>query len=244
MFDHNFKELKSLAQLNGVLALPNLGLTNAFGAALGFNPTISPQTFTIINIAQTPHLTPIPGVNVAILDHVIEADRITRLYQGMKYREVIRPLAAALPAAINTVQPTYTYWPHGDKHFPRGTDGTKFATPLPLTETSVKDAVNRLLEQLIRPEIGRIRRNANGQDLTYYYTVNSADTNPTDAQTSKNLEDFLTISKRDSRITEIYPLTIQVDYFVGPPEVFRYHGYPDNGVIRYSLARFKNGQPI
>src|SRR5262249_38910491 len=128
-----------------------------------------------------------------ILDHVISNDN-TVLYQGMRYPEIIRPLALALPNAVNTVDIACHYQTHGDRHFP-GAQGPweQFSKPTQVDRNQLKDAVNRILEILIRAQKGRIRRNANGQQGSYYYTLNTnhPGANPTDPQTRCSLTQFL-----------------------------------------------------
>ena len=151
------------------------------------------------------------GANLAMLDAVIAADN-TQLYDKMKRADVLNALKGALTAKVNSHPIEYSYDVHGDKHFPGGAQGTKFSQN--------KQAVNPELEKLIKAELGRIRRDANGKVQTYYLTTNSQ-------PYSKNL-----------------PVCIQVDYVPGPPEKITYHGYPDDGIRVFALSRTKGGPAI
>ncbi|MGC2657185.1 MAG: hypothetical protein WA324_04340 [Bryobacteraceae bacterium] len=150
------------------------------------------------------------GVTVAIMNHAIAANPMI-LYNGMKRSEVLTALKTGLVALVNTHPLTYTYDTHGDKHFPGGPAGTKF--------TGTKLQVNPLLVALITPELGRIRRDANGSAQTYY------------------------LSSTPMMYTNGQQLAIQVDYVPGPPETITYHGYP-RAVTGYVLSRALGGAPI
>jgi len=149
------------------------------------------------------------GANVPIFDFVIGADATT-LYNGIKRGELIRILQPALAARVNTHSITLTYDTHGDKHFPGGPPGTKF--------TAGKTVVNPVLETLIRAQIGRIRRDANGRSQTYY------------------------LSERPNQYTNGESFAIQIDY-TASPEGITYHGYPRD-VRVYVLSRTLGGVAI
>jgi hypothetical protein len=154
----------------------------------------------------------LPFVSDAMLNKAI-ADCKDGLYDGIQREDILEPLNKALQDLINTQEASaYTYDTHGDKHFPGGPQGTKFNKP--------KTTVNPKLVALIKPEIGRIRRDAKGKDQTYYLTATRG-------------------------ITECggKPLTIQVDYDFSKDSI-TYHGYPDDGVTKNSLSRSKGGPAI
>src|SRR5262245_32257282 len=144
--------LSTQADLNGALHAPQgVGIP---ALHLGISTDITPQTFTTPNPALTPALaaSPIPGVTGVILDPVISNDN-TVLYRGMRYPEIIRPLALALPNAVNTVDIACHYQTHGDRHFPGGQPPwEKFSKPTQVDRNQVRDAVNRILEMLIRAQ--------------------------------------------------------------------------------------------
>jgi hypothetical protein len=150
------------------------------------------------------------GTTIAILNAVIAANAMT-LYNGIKRADVINAIKPPLAVAINNTPLAYTYDTHGDKHFPGGPQGTKF--------TGTAAVINPQLVNLIRPQVGRIRRDANGSNQTYYLT-----TGPTP-------------------YTGGQQLAIQVDYQVGPPETITYHGYP-RAVAVIGLSRTLGGAPI
>jgi hypothetical protein len=150
------------------------------------------------------------GATPQMLDAAI-ADSNLNLYNSMSRGELLRNLRPLLDNHVTNDPATYAYDPHGDKHFPGGPAGTKF--------NGTKGAVNPQLIALIEAEIGRIRRDASGNNQTYYYTL--------------------------AGIPECgnLALTIQVDYtYLG--DTITFHGYPDAGVLVYSLSRVKNGGPI
>ncbi len=150
------------------------------------------------------------GANLNLLNIAIDRSP-AQLYDSMKRREVLDLLKLPLANLVNTHAATYIYDTHGDKHFPGGPAGTKF--------TAGRATVNPLLENLIIPEIGRIRRNAKGRDQSYYLTTGG------NAHSGRS------------------DITIQVD-FTFSSDTVTYHGYPDSGVTRYVLSRTKNGEPI
>jgi hypothetical protein len=179
--------------------LTNLHTLNA--ALMRLNPAI---TGIDTSMLQT------RGVTTAILNAVILADALT-LYNGIKRADVINAIKPPLALAVNNTPITFAYDTHGDKHFPGGPTGTKF--------TGTAAVINPQLVNLIRPLVGRIRRDANGTTQTYYLT-----TGPT-------------------AYTGGQQLAIQVDYEVGPPERITYHGYP-RAVTVIGLSRTLGGAPI
>jgi hypothetical protein len=150
------------------------------------------------------------GATIAILNAVIAASPFT-LYERIKRSDVIDAIKPALALAVNNTPIAFTYDTHGDKHFPGGPAGTKF--------TGTAAVINPQLVNIIRPQVGRIRRDANGTKQTYYLT--------TGVQTYTNGQQ----------------LAIQVDYEVGPPEQITYHGYP-RAVAVIGLSRTLGGVPI
>jgi hypothetical protein len=150
------------------------------------------------------------GANLAMLDHVIRANPTT-LYNGIKRADVLSALKPALVTRVNTQPITYTYDTHGDKHFEGGTAGTKFV--------GTKQVINPLLVNLISPNLGRIRRDANGNAQTYY------------------------LSEPPQTYTNGQQLAIQVDYSPGLVETITYHGYPRDVTV-YVLSRALGGAPI
>ena len=153
----------------------------------------------------------VAGSNLTILNEAIRADNTT-LHDGMKRADVINALKPDLVKLVNThPAKAYTYDSHGDKHFPGGPDGTKF--------TAGKSTVNPKLVNLIRPQLGRIRRDAKGANQTYYYT----------------LDGIPECGGKD--------LTIQIDYNAREDSI-GYHGYPDASVTVHSLSRSKGGSAI
>lgn len=152
-----------------------------------------------------------PGATLAMLNKAISADN-TVLHDGMKRADVLTALKPDLLKLVNTHPASaYTYDTHGDKHFPGGPDGTKF--------TAGKGTVNPKLVNLIKAQIGRIRRDAKGRKQTYYYT----------------LDGIPECGGKD--------LTIQVDYD-GLKDSITYHGYPDDSVRVHALSRTKGGSAI
>jgi hypothetical protein len=182
---------------------PITDLNQLNAALMRLNPSISGIS---VSMFQT------RGVTLPILNAVIAASPLT-LYHGMKRAEVLDALKAPLANAVNTHAITFTYDTHGDKHFPGGPPGTKF--------TGSKLTVNPQLVALIQPEVGRIRRDANGRNQTYYLTV-----------TPKPYSNGMSVC-------------IQVDYSVGlTTEGITYHGYPDSSVHVHVLSRTKGGTPV
>jgi hypothetical protein len=150
------------------------------------------------------------GATPQMLDAAIAASNFN-LYDGMSRGELLRELRPRIDHEVTNTAANYAYDPHGDKHFPGGPPGTKF--------NGGKAAVNPQLVALITAQIGRIRRDASGNNQSYYYTL--------------------------AGIPECggNDLTIQVDYIYAG-DIVTYHGYPDNGVVNYSLSRVKNGAGI
>ena len=179
--------------------LTNLNTLNA--ALMRLNPAI---TGIDTGMLQT------RGVTIAILNAVFNADPLT-LYNGIKRVDVINAIKPPLALAVNNTPIAYAYDTHGDKHFPGGPQGTKF--------TGTAAVINPQLVNLIRPQVGRIRRDANGTTQTYYLS-----TGPTG-------------------YTGGQQLAIQVDYEAGPPERISYHGYP-RAVTVIGLSRTLGGAPI
>lgn len=175
----------------------------ALNAALGqLNPPAGP--LLLVGLAA-------PGASSAMLDLVIAADN-TNLYDGLALADL--DLAPALRNQVNHQPITFQYDTHGDKHFPGGAKGTKF-----VMGTASKQTVNTFLQNKINALRGRIRRDANGANRTYYLT--EAATTYTGGKS----------------------LTVQIDY-VAAPEKIVFHGYPDDGVVIYSLSRSKGGPAI
>jgi hypothetical protein len=98
---------------------------------------------------------------------------------------------------------------HGEKHF--SGNGTRF--------TQGKGVVNPALINLIRPHIGRIRRDAKGRTQTYYLTA------PPQVYTGGR------------------ELRIQADYIFGRNDKIVFHGYPCD-VTAFTLSRTIAGPPI
>jgi len=155
-----------------------------------------------------------PGTSLRFLNQAIAQDQ-SSLYDTISRADILTTLRPTLAQIIDTEAPTFVYDTHGDKHFPNGPAGTKF--------TAGRDTVNPILEGIILPEIGRIRRNADGANATYYLTQAGIDQCP-----------------------EGHDLTIQVDFIYNEYgiDTISYHGYPDDSVTRYSLARDKGGTDI
>lgn len=152
------------------------------------------------------------GVTAPMLDAIIKADN-SELFDFMDFNEVILLYKAALTRAVNEMLPTFTYDIHGDKHFPGGPAGTKFIK-------GTKADINRKIEELLKPLIGRIRRDANGQNRTYYYT-----------------------GDLDPHCPPSYPnLVVQVDY-IAATDTINYHGYPAD-VRVFALSRTIGGSQI
>jgi len=152
------------------------------------------------------------GANLLMFDFVI-ANNATTLYNGIKRGEILTALRPALATRVNTHPLPLTYDVHGDKHFPGGPPGTKF--------TDTKAVINPLLVAMITPHTGRIRRDANGKNQTYYLSM------PQQPYTALNGPE----------------LAIQVDYLAGPPDSITYHGYPRD-VHAFVLSRTLGGLPI
>lgn len=150
------------------------------------------------------------GITPHMLDSAIERDKNT-LYDSIDKADVIGFYAVALENLVNTLPPAFEYDTHGDKHF-GGKIGTNF--------TAGKGVVNHAIEELIAPLIGRIRRDANGHNQTYYLTA------PAIAHCPKG-----------------YNLTVQIDYVYAGDRVC-YHGYPDDNMRKFVLSRSKGGEAI
>ncbi len=179
----------------------------ALNTALGnLNPPIDART--LVGMVA-------PGATTAMLDAVI-ADDNTVLYDSMDARD-LPDLATPLRERVNTHPIKFEYDPHGDKHFPGGQKSdSKF-----VMGKATKATVNDYLRDMIKPLVGRIRRDANGIARSYYLTV----------------------------VPGVYTapssLTVQVDYVPeSQSEKIVFHGYPDASVIRHSLSRTKGGQAI
>jgi hypothetical protein len=155
-----------------------------------------------------------PGTSLHFMNLAI-AQTQGGIYDGLTRGDLLTELRPELATVIDTEAPTFTYDTHGDKHFPGGPQGTKFS--------AAAGTVNPILEGIILPNIGRIRRNANGANATYYLTQAGINECP-------NGQD----------------LTIQVDFIYNDYAIdtISYHGYPDDSVTRYSLARDKGGTDI
>jgi len=169
---------------------------------LKLNPSI---TGISLSMFQT------PGANDQMVNLAINQNH-TILYDSMKRKDVLNALKPGLVNLVNNHPATFTYDPHGDKHFPGGPKGTKF--------NGTKQVVNPQLVNIITPNVGRIRRDANGKNQSYYLTTNGITQCP-------NGDD----------------LTIQVDFNYAN-DTITYHGYPDRNVLRHSLSRVKGGNPI
>ncbi|MEM9340696.1 MAG: hypothetical protein AAGA66_18325 [Bacteroidota bacterium] len=150
------------------------------------------------------------GATLQMLDAAIAASNLN-LYNGMSRGELLRELRPLIDHEVATTAATYTYDAHGDKHFPGGPPGSKF--------NAGKGVVNPQLVALITAQIARIRRDANGNNQSYYYTLPGIPACGGD------------------------DLTIQVDYSYAGDTV-TYHGYPDDSVVAYSLSRVKSGAAI
>ena len=104
-----------------------------------------------------------PGATLAMLNAVISLNT-TVLHDGVTRATLLSALKPALLAQVNTrAASAYTYDTHGDKHFPGGSDGSKF--------NAGKSTVNPKLAALIAPQLGRIRRDAKGHNQSYYFTL-------------------------------------------------------------------------
>lgn len=150
------------------------------------------------------------GATPQMLDAAI-SDSNLQLYNSMSRGELLRQLRPLLDNHVSNDQANFVYDTHGNRHFLGGSQGTKF--------TAGRGTVNPQLVILISAQIGRIRRDAKGNNQTYYFT--RAGINECGNQ----------------------DLTIQVDYTYATDTV-TYHGYPDNNVTVYSLSRTKNGAAI
>jgi hypothetical protein len=135
-------------QGNQARQINNLNELNS--ALLRLKPSISGIALSMLEVK---------GASPAMLDLVIQTSTLT-LYDGMKRTEILAALKPGLTARVQTHPIRYEYDTHGDKHFEGGPAGTKFRGD--------KNAVNAFLVQKIAPELGRIRRHANGKKQTYY----------------------------------------------------------------------------
>lgn len=180
-------------------ALTNL--TELNNALFKLNPQITGVSLSMFQV---------PGANNTMLNLAIQQNNSV-LYDSMKRKDVLDALRIPLTNLVNNHPSTYNYDPHGAKHFPGGPAGTKF--------TAGSGVVNPQLVALIQPEIGRIRRDARGNNQSYYFTAAGI------AQCGNS------------------DLTIQVDFDFASDSI-TYHGYPDNGVVVYALSRTKNGAAI
>ena len=190
MFDQDQRtQLRTLAELNGAI-----------------NRLATPiPALTLVGMA-------VPGATNDMLNEVIAADK-TALYDTMGVDE-LPDLATPLGRLVDSYPIAVEYDPHGDKHFPGGRGGSRFAMG-----TDDKSTVNTYLQNKIDPLRGRIRRDANGHTRTYYLTE------APDKYTGQN------------------KLTVQVDYIFSPEKIC-FHGYPDSSVTVYSLSRTKGGSAI
>lgn len=185
---------KNYTAFNNLQALNN--------ALRELNPPIDPIDLRSLEV---------PGANNLLLDRAIETADIV-LYDNITQKEVLDDLKPVLERIINERDVVnYKYDPHGDKHFRGGPPGTKF--------TADKDTVNPLSIDLIRPQIGRIRRDANGRNQTYYLTA------------------------QKNAYSNGMDITVQVD-FDFRSDTITFHGYPDKGVKKYVLSRTKGGEAI
>lgn len=185
------KHLNTLAELNAGLA--------------ALTPSLGPLTLDTMRAVA-------PGATAAMLEAAIAADH-NGLYDDIPWADVIAFYTHDLRNRVNSTRPKYEYDKHGDNHFPGGGSGTKF--------TATQKVVNPTIESLITPEIGRIRRDANGQKVTYYYMTR--------------------VSTYCNHGNEI---TIQLTYDPAKDEV-EYHGYPDTPVSGPpKIARNKSGPNI
>jgi hypothetical protein len=158
------------------------------------------------------------GLRYSMIDRVISINATT-LYDGMKRADIIDALKPGLEAAVNNTElSAYTYEEHGKKHFPGGTDGSKF--------TADKETVNPLLITAIRSVKGAIRRNVtkdqNGKlrDKQAYY---------------------LSIDPND--YSDGHYIVIQIGYDVKTDAV-EFHGYPDKTVKVAVLSHTKGGDNL
>jgi hypothetical protein len=197
MFDKdNHTQIQNLTQLNAKLA----GLVPAL---------VPPPPYNLGTFATL-------GANTAMLDAAIGASNFN-LYDSLTSADLVLALQTPLAALVNTHPAVFQYDTHGDKHFPGGPQGTKFNAGGVVQAT--KASINPLLTGLINPHRGRIRRDANGHNQTYYLTDSAKP---------------WTVNGPN--------LCIQVDY-VYQPESFGYHGYPD-AVPVFTLSRTKGGAAI
>ena len=177
---------------------------NSLNAALS---NLSPQV-PAISVNSFPGT----GVTSQILDRAIKGDN-TPIYDSMSTTDVINLYTNSIQNLVNSLAPTFNYDPHGDKHFTGvKSQGSQFSK-------GSQSSVNPKLEQIIQKEIGRIRRDANMSNQTYYLTCAS-----------------ISESNGDN-------VTIQVDYNYAADSV-TYHGYPDSNTTTHVLSRTKGGSSI
>ena len=199
MFDRdNQTQNNNLVQLNAALA--------------GVVPALLPAPpYNLANF-------PTPGANTAMLDAVIEASNFN-LYDYLTFADLQLLVQGLLADGVNTHPIEFHYATHGDRHFPAGRAGsTKFNhTQLVRATTQI---INPLLIELINPHRGRIRRDAAGNDRSYYLTDREKPWTKTNGPN----------------------LCIQADYFFQPERIV-FHGYPDSVQV-FCLSRHKGGASI
>ena len=161
-----------------------------------------------------------PGASRPLLDQAIKKSNFT-LYDSMEREDLLGELTPVLEKLVDEQPAAFTYDVHGNKHFSGGTGGTKFVRMVgKKLEPVASTVVNPQLVSIITPLVGRIRRDANGRNQTYYLTHAGITQCPTG-----------------------YDLTIQIDFNFASDEI-TYHGYPDNTVTAHSLSRTKSGRAI
>jgi hypothetical protein len=179
-------------------------LTTLNAALANLNPAVA--AITLANLG-------VPGVTTAMVNAAIAADN-NQIYDSITQADVILWYTAALTTAVNTTVPPYTLDAHAiPKHYQGGT--AKWHNKF----TANMATVNPILTTAITAEIGRIRRDANGNNQTYYLIMGHI------AQ------------------SQGFNVTIQADYNFAADSV-GYHGYPDNNAPVLKLARTKAGAAI
>ena len=172
-------------------------------ALLNLSPSISGISVDMLNCK---------GANVKFLDAAILIANLD-LYNGIRRGDIIKKLSPLVEEIICNTSFNFEYDSHGDKHFPGGPRGTKF--------TANKDTVNPKIEEIINKYKGQIRKYANGEEVTLYYTGDRIDECPKD----------------------IRGLTIQLTFSPSSNTV-QYHAYPDDSIRCNSLSTTKGGSNI